>query len=247
MSTVLISVPTYNFFATPTPPDMITDPVVELVESVINDDCIDPDTTNDVNVPTLVILVCELVEMDPEKLVAVIVPATFSNPPMKIFLDTPMPPDIINEPVLIDVDSVVFENVDIPETFNAVSVPTVDTFGCDAVCRVPDMLVALSELIPEIFVDASSTNALLAVAVPIVNPVRYPTCVLEMVVPPTVIFPDTVREDKVPTDVMFVWLAVCNVPVNDVDVIEFIPEIFDNPSSTKALPAPAVPIVIEER
>ena len=90
-----------------------------------------------------------------------------------------------------------------PETVNALKVPTDVTFVCAAVCNVPDNVVAVTPAIPVIFVELSPA-----------------------MLPLAVISPETVNALKVPTDVMFVCAAVCNVPLKVVAVTPAIPVMF---------------------
>ena len=91
--------PINAFFATPRPPAVFNDPVVELEASVIS--------------PTIIFFAVDKppkVEMEPsEEVVALLVCVTLNNPPIVAYFATPKPPSVTIEPVPVDDESVVLD------------------------------------------------------------------------------------------------------------------------------------------
>ena len=93
-----------TFFATPRPPAVLIDPVVELETSEVS--------------PTIIFFAVDKppkVEIDlSEEVVALLVCVTLKSPPIVACFATPMPPGVIIEPVPVVIESVVFANVMAP-------------------------------------------------------------------------------------------------------------------------------------
>ena len=157
------------------------------------------------------------------------------------------------------------ETVRAPFTVNPVNVPTLVIFVCAAVCNVPVRFVAVRFLNELISLLESTTTALLAVTVPAVTLANVfnsaaddativpanlrpfvPSweAILKSFVPSeTVRAPFTVNPVNVPTLVIFVCAAVCNVPVRFV-AVRFLNELISLlESTTIALLAVTVPAV----
>ena len=96
------SVPTYNFLAMPTPPSIITDPVVELDASVVSL------TTR---VPSISVLPLVAVTLN--------LPPMSKLPPTYSFLAIPAPPSTINDPVDVLLASVVKFAFNVLSAFSA--------------------------------------------------------------------------------------------------------------------------------
>ena len=182
-----------------------------------------PELVSPVNVPTLVTNGCAFVSKLPDTLPAVTTAALNELTPRRPAIST-LPPMAVLPAIHA-----------VPSTLNEVKLPTVLILGCAEVCNVPDNATALT--VPVVF-------RLAAVALPLtVRPVSVPTVVMfgcrpvarrpvrllantldACTLPVTatlespVIFPVTSRSTRVPTWVIFVWLAVTKVPCTLVNV-----------------------------
>lgn len=107
--------------------------------------------------------------------------------------------------------------VSAPLTPKLVSVPTEVMFGCAAVVAEMTPTSELAVIEPEIAKFDGMLNV------------------------PTDSDPATVNDESVPTEVMFGWAAVCNVPVSEDALSPVIPDTLPSEFRTNALLAAAVP------
>ena len=160
--------------------------------------------------------------------------------PTCTLLATPTPPANVTAPLVDPVESEVEENVADPLTSTELRVPTLVTFGCEAVCKVPVKLDAERELMPLIDPLLFKTTAFELVAVPATAPDK--NAASDPIVDPAI-----VTELKEPTEVMFGWAAVCKVPLTEVAAIELIPLTDPELFNTTALEFAAAPATAPDR